>query len=44
MSQKHITDLIKKIAVIQNDIVWLKRIIIGAAGLGFLEKIIGWVK
>jgi hypothetical protein len=23
--------------------VWTKRIIIGAAGLGFLEKFIGWI-
>jgi hypothetical protein len=42
MSQKN--DLLRRIAVIQNDIVWLKRIIIGAAGLGFLEKIVGWVR
>jgi hypothetical protein len=44
MSHKNFNDLLRKMAVIQNDIVWLKRIIIGAAGLGFLEKIVGWVK
>ena len=44
MSEKKFNDLLRKMAVIQNDIVWLKRIIIGAAGLGFLEKIVSWVK
>jgi hypothetical protein len=44
MPQNKINDLMRKMAVIQNDIVWLKRIIVGAAGLGFLEKIIGWVR
>jgi hypothetical protein len=29
---------------LKTDMVWTKRIIIGAAGLGFLEKLIGWVR
>jgi hypothetical protein len=28
---------------VKTDMVWTKRIIIGAAGLGFLEKFIGWI-
>lgn len=32
------------IAELKTEVVWLKRIIIGAAGLGFLEKILTWLR
>ena len=32
----------KLLTEIATDNVWIKRIIVGAAGLGFLEKALGW--
>ena len=32
----------KQLATIHADLVWVTRIIVGAAGLGFLEKAVGW--
>jgi hypothetical protein len=36
-------DIHKKLAKLDTNQVWLMKIICGAAGLGFLEKIIGWI-
>lgn len=33
----------KKFVEIKTDQKWFKWIIVGAAGLGFLEKIFGWI-
>lgn len=38
-----ISDIKEAIAEIKTDNVWIKRIIIGAASLGFLEKIVAWI-
>lgn len=32
----------EKITILHVDMVWIKRIVIGAAGLGFIEKCISW--
>lgn len=50
MPTKTVNELIKTIEKMQEQIVemrtdsvWIKRIIIGAASLGFLEKLVGWM-
>lgn len=37
--KKHLTDITE----LKTEIVWIKRIVLGAAGLGFIEKLIGWM-
>lgn len=43
---KHLVEQVEelqiKLSAMSTDIMWMKRIIVGAAGLGFLEKLIGW--
>lgn len=46
MSKKILDRLIsveKQLIAIRTDNIWIKRIIIGAASLGFVEKVIGHV-
>lgn len=40
---RKIEDIEKSIVELRTDAKWLKWIIMGAAGLGFIEKLIGWV-
>lgn len=40
---KRMDDLEKEVIKGNNDVKWLKYIIMGAAGLGFVEKIFGWI-
>lgn len=42
--RKDVAVLKEGLGVIANEIKWLKWIICGAAGLGFLEKLLGWMK
>lgn len=41
--ESSVIDVNKHIVQVQTDVKWLKWIIVGAAGLGFLEKIFGWL-
>ncbi len=50
MPNKTVTELMKVVQDLRNEVVelktdaiWIKRIIIGAASLGFLEKIVSWM-
>jgi hypothetical protein len=40
---KQVKSLELKLTEQSTDIVWIKRIIVGAAGLGFVEKLLGWL-
>ena len=41
--RKDVAILKESLGVIANEIKWLKWIICGAAGMGFLEKLLGWM-
>lgn len=40
---EQIEEMKEHIVELRTDAVWIKRIIIGAASLGFLEKLVGWM-
>lgn len=42
--RKDVATLKESMSAIAVEIKWLRWIICGAAGLGFLEKLLGWIR